>query len=119
MIKRLGLRRGQTAALILNGIIMPGTMIGDRVAPPMWGDAMTTEEKSTWTDEQLVEHLRKWAIELSTCRLDAVKQPDHGSGAVSGASHSRGAGCGCIAKVAAAGGGREPCRTMGSGVLCL
>jgi hypothetical protein len=34
---------------------------------------MTTEEKSTWTDEQLVENTRKWAIELSTCRLNMVK----------------------------------------------
>jgi hypothetical protein len=34
---------------------------------------MTTEERSAWTDEQLVEHTRKWAIELSTCRLNAVK----------------------------------------------
>jgi hypothetical protein len=39
----------------------------------MRGDAMTAEERPAWTDEQLVEHIGKWAIELSTCRLNAVK----------------------------------------------
>lgn len=34
---------------------------------------MTMEEKSAWTDEQLIEYIRKWAVELSTCRLDMVK----------------------------------------------